>query len=482
MNGLKFNIIFLIFFLLCQTRAEAVRLSVLQPGALEQVLEAGRDFYVIGRLDREGRSAAELPVDIRVEVAVTGDVRAGEKIPLRTVRSHVDRKSGVTAPGNIFYDYEGRAAWADISREALIKSPPPDLVFLPEEPASFFDPAVKAAVTENSFAALVQGGATKDYDTDYEKVYSGDLQWKLYRVFVDALSGDEVLASSEFDVMFGTQQEKILASFSPPEHLAAVERFALPRGIRLYKDAMPGYWSFGLATPYEIPLRARRNLALEYLEGRVHAVIYNITAESDEQRVALGHIAFQGWLESGEVFFYHYDVGEPVLTYEKWGVTVSREGVITRFGEGERLKLTRAEISGGRLDAAGRAELFPVGAVVLNRGETLRLYGAAAPLQPLPSQTVPEEDATFSVLNRIDKVRYLFIGDLGSVLHEEEHAVGLTRSFGGRQATSIYEFGHALTLAPRLRGKALTVRTQAFDKHGKPVAGTEEDFLLWVRE
>ncbi len=50
----------------------------------EQVLESGRDFYVIGRIDREGMSPEDLPVNIRVDVAETGLV--GRKIiPVRTV-------------------------------------------------------------------------------------------------------------------------------------------------------------------------------------------------------------------------------------------------------------------------------------------------------------------------------------------------------------------------------------------------------------
>ena len=40
--------------------AEAVRLTIDIPSVTETVLESGRDFYVAGRIDREGVPAAEM--------------------------------------------------------------------------------------------------------------------------------------------------------------------------------------------------------------------------------------------------------------------------------------------------------------------------------------------------------------------------------------------------------------------------------------
>lgn len=483
-----FSTLLLICVLPVRLRAEAVSISLLEPSELETVMEAGRDFYVVGKINREGKSAAELPLDIRVEVAVTGLVRAGEKIPIRSVRSRVDTVTGVTPERDIFFEYDGKAPWVNLSRDELRKSPPPDLVYRHENPESFFDPSVKAVVTEDTFAALIQGGCTKDFDTDYEKVYDEDLQWKLYRVFVDAVSGDEVLASRELDVMFGTVQDKVLARPCPPAHLAAVEKFALPRGFRLYRNAMPGYWKYGLPSAYEIPLRSRRNDAWEFLEGRVHAVIYNISENCSQQNVELGHIAFQGWLGTDEIYFYRYDIGEPSVTYEKWGEQVTREGEIMRFVEGETLTLARAEIIRDA-DAespylpcapAGRAELFPFSAVILRPGETFRLYGAVTPLQPHLSEVVAGDDATFTVLNRADKIRYEFVDALDGVLHREEHAVGLIRRCGSDAAVSIYEFRHTFILPEALRGRVVTVFASAYDAKGVFIEGSRKAFYLYL--
>ena len=103
--------------------SEALSISILSPSPEEQVLESGRDFYVIGRIDREGLAPGELPFDIRVDVAETGLVRDGKIIPVRTVKQcrPPDR---LTPERNICYRYEGKAPWVAIDRETLSKFPP----------------------------------------------------------------------------------------------------------------------------------------------------------------------------------------------------------------------------------------------------------------------------------------------------------------------------------------------------------------------
>jgi hypothetical protein len=41
--------------------SEALSISILSPSPEEQVLESGRDFYVIGRIDREGLAPVSCP-------------------------------------------------------------------------------------------------------------------------------------------------------------------------------------------------------------------------------------------------------------------------------------------------------------------------------------------------------------------------------------------------------------------------------------
>ncbi len=470
--------------------AEAVRLTIDIPSVTETVLESGRDFYVAGRIDREGVPAEEMPLDIRVEVADAGLMRDNIRKPVRVVESRVG-KSGVTEPRDVLFGYAGIAPWVKLTREELAASPPPDLVFRAEEPTSFLDPRVKAAVTEEGYAALVQGGVTKEYDSDYSKIYDADLEWNYFRVTVSALHEGRVVAEVYKDVMLGSVPDKILTRFSPPEHFAKSSALARERGWRIYLDPFAGYWGVGLPAPCEIPVRWRANDALEYSSGFVHAVIYNISEGSTSQSVELGRMAFDGRMFRGdEVLFYAYDIGEPALAYEGRDGEARREGELVRLAEGERLRFSRAEI-GERpakyfpRENAGRVDWNVYNSVAFRPGEAVTLYGVVTPVQPMLSEVEPNDDGTYSIKNRITTLRLRAEEISRGEVIIDEFPVGLERFYDAAEpdkgSPSIYEFRRTLRL-PKREGKSLyTVKTQGFDAHGEPVEGTDTIFYLWVR-
>ena len=469
--------------------AEAVAISILSPSADEQVLESGRDFYVIGRIDREGMSPEDLPVNIRVDVAETGLVRDGKIIPVRTVSSRVDPLTGLTPEKDIYYRYEGKAPWVDISRDTLYKFPPPDLVYRHGDPESFYDPSLKAIVTEDRFAVLIQGGATKDFDTGY--AYPEELGWKLYRVLVTAEADGQVLAQTEADVMFGTVQEKVLARFSPDEHMKAVLSFAEENGFRIYRDLFPGYWRCADGSVYEIPRRWRANDALEYIGGRVHAVIYNIKEKRcATQEVEIGRMAFEGWLDSEDVIYYHYDIGEPFLRFGTWYGSDMKKGKIVAFENGDRLELLRAETGDIKdrycpEDTIGTVDWNVHDSVSIDPDMPLAICGAVTPIQPMLSEVIPNDDGTFEVGNRISHIRYRFTDMIDGVLHEESKEVFLERNYrstdGEWHLDSIYEFRHFFDLPEILNGRIMTVYVDAYDKKGDEIEGASEAFYLRVR-
>lgn len=482
----------MMFLLLFSAQAEAVKLFVLSPSIKERELAPGRDFYVIGLLDREGISAAKLPLDIRVDVAKTGPVGAGIFSPVRTIQSRVDKNTGITPERDIKFSYAGKAPWVNISREALMKSPPPDLVYHHEIPDSFYDPRIKAIVTENSFAVLIQGGATKKFDSDYNNIYDRDLECDLYRVFITLLSDDTVLKVYEMDLMLGTVKDKILARFSPAKHMEDVETFAKEHGYRVYKDSFPGYWNFGLDTTYEIPTRWRTNDALEYIEGRVHAFMYNVKeTRCATQEVELGQIAFEGRLDSDDIIFYYYDIGEPELRYTSWSGTTKKIGQLVPFERGDRLVFTRADI-GSETEKyypdknQGEVDWNVYNSVAIDRGKQISFHGAVTPIQPMRAEVIPHDDGTFTIGNRIDRLRYVFEDMVDGVLLTEEKAVFLTRNYKSTgtndwSADSIYEFSHNFDLPEVMYGRIITVHVSALDKRGEKVDGSDEMFYLWVR-
>ncbi len=469
--------------------SEALSISILSPSLEEQVLESGRDFYVIGMIDRDGTTPGELPFNIKVDIAETGLVRDGSIVPVRTVRSCVDPLTGLTPEKNIYYRYEGRAPWVRTSRETLSKFPPPDLVYNHGDPQSFYDPSLKAVVTEDRFAVLIQGGVTKDYDTGY--AYPEELGWKLYRIIVSAEAGGEVLARTEADVMLGTVQEKVLARFSPGEHMREVISFAEEKGLRIYRDLFPGYWKCYDGSVYEISRRWRANDALEYVAGKVHAVIYNIREKRcATQEVEIGRMAFEGLLDSEDVVYYHYDIGEPALRFRKWYGTETKKGKLIPFEGGDRLELVRVE-KGDIKDRYYPEETIENvdwnihDSVSTDPGMTIAVCGIVTPIQPMLSQVTPNDDGTFEVGNRISKIRYRFVDMIGGILHEESKEVFLQRNYrnSGEEYSldSIYEFRHSFDLPDILNGRIVTVYVDAYDQKGDEIDGSSEAFYLRIR-
>lgn len=470
--------------------AEAVGITIDIPSLTETVLESGRDFYVSGRILRDGLSPSEFPIDVRVEVADAGLMRDGVRRPLRVVQSRVDVSTGLTPRRDIYLRYDGKAPWVALTPEEVMASPPPDLVYRHGDPASFYDPRVKVSVSEDRYAALVQGGVTGSYDSDYVKLYKKDLEWRYYRVSVYALHGGEVVAERYIDVMFGSSPDKLLARFSPAAHKKRVEEFASERGYRIYNDPFPGYWRSGLPEPYEIPLRWRANDALEYTTGRVHAVLYNIPEKrSAAQEVELGRMAYEGRMfRDDEVVFYCYDAGEPELAYLEWDGRRIRRGELTRLEDGERLRFTRAEV-GERPEkyfpdgCAGRVDWNVYDSVAAPPGVPVTFYGVAPPIQPMLSEVDDNEDGTFTIRNRIASIRYRFDEKSSGEVFEMEFPMGLDRFYGEGSAASpsIYEFRHTVKLPGSGRKRLYTVTAEGFDMHGEKVSGSEAMFYLWIR-
>ena len=261
------------------TPGEGATLHLSVPSEGECLLAATRDLYILGTLDRQGRSPSQEPLDLRVRL-----FRLGEAAALRTVTASVDA-TGLTPRGAVRVDYLKDLAARKLgnlyapSDDPVLRCPPPDLLGDPSIPGSLEDPRNKGVVTEHTFAALLQGGVTGDFDTAYRRVLSRDLEEGTYRLLVEALGrSGSVAASADRILRLGTVPDKVLARFSPPEHLAAVTAFAAARGYRIYRDPFPGYWDCGSPSspeplrgeaPYfaEILPRWRANDALEYRGG-----------------------------------------------------------------------------------------------------------------------------------------------------------------------------------------------------------------------
>lgn len=471
---------------------EAVKLSVAAPSEGSRILAPTRDFYAIVGIDREGKNPEQEPFNVRFEL-----YRKGVLTPVRTVTSAVDDNTGITPLAGIRTDYSH--GWTPGTALDILTSPPPDLVYNPALPVSIYDASLKAVVMRHYAAALIQGGRTKEFDSNYSTIYTQDLEEGEYTLKVTAVgaAGAELHAAS-VDLTFGSVPDKILSRFSPAKHLENVTAFAQANNAHIYTDLFPGYWDAsklphgGVAGTlfYEITRRWRPNDFVEYLNGTIRGVVYNINATSSSQSVEIGGLAYAGRLGSDVVRWYHYDIGDMEVRWDAGGGQVSsKSGAIVPFPEGRRLVITRGEIRG-----SGETEIIPsdyvynpehtdksvdwnlADGVAVKPRQLLSLFGVAKPLQPALEDVIPSEDGTFTVNNRIATLNYGFFDGSEQVFFVQDKRVELTR-IGVNENPSIYEFRHDIPV-PEDFEKNLTVRVSAFDSRGNAVPGTETTFTL----
>ncbi len=479
-------------FLFCLSGAplaEAVKISISVPSEGSRIFAPTRDFYVVVSLDREGRNPEVEPFNLRFEL-----FRDGNTTAVRTVESAVDA-SGITPYSCIKTDYAG--GWTPDDYGDIMTSPLPDLVYDPSIAGSFSDPRQKAVVTTHYGAALIQGGRTRNFDSTYP--YARDLSEGSYTLRVTAFNGDKTeIDSKTVPITFGSVPDKIMSRFSPASHMEKVRAFATEKNSHIYVDPFPGYWDASTlphgAVPgslfYEIVNRWRPNDALEYLNGTVRGIVYNISDTSSSQLVEIGSMANALRLGTDSVLWYHYDIGDPRVYYDPGnGKPEFRDGSIVSFPSGEKLVLTRAEIRGDGVsdpvpsDGISYPELadkqvdwnFADGVYVRPR-QLLSVFGVVTPMQPDPWDIEASADGTYILKNRVAKVRYSLLDGNREVLSFDAKNVALTR-YGINAKPSIYEFRHDIPV-PASFDRALTVSLSGFDSYDRPVAGTEKSFIL----
>ena len=469
-----------ILFLACGL-SEAMAIRIKSPS--QQPVTPLRDFYVTGTIDRENAPAS---FDITVKLFdSTGKL-------VRLVKSPGITAEGITGTEAISHDYPNHGFWFDStvgSSDLLGKNPPPDLIFIPGDSSSFYKQEAKLAVTGDSFGALIFGGATKSFDLDAASL-QGELAEGRYHILAAAISGKKLLARDDLWLSVAAVKDKMLTRFSPAAHKKAYSAFADENGYRVYLDYFPGYWPLNEKVTYEIPARWRPNDSLEYKEGRVHAIIYNIdNKRSTSQKGELGYIAALGDIDSERLHYYAYDLGEPILR----AGSESYLGKLRELDKREKLVFLRAETRApGSVVSENVVETYKTDMriqkvdseyLTLRSEEVLSLYGVTLPVKTSVTVGAKLKDdiMTYNIDNVIDTLRYEVFDGNEPVLTAEKRT-GLDRWLEPRSEsnkwplyTSIYEFRHNFIFPKRFSGKTLVMKISAYTTKDKnlPAAVTE---------
>lgn len=453
---------------------------ITQPGPRETTLGEKRDFYVKGAFGSGVHRTGDLRIDL---FRVGADGREGKRV--RSMRSHVGA-TGVTLRSSLQWAWKGGI----LSPEGCLLLPP-DLVMGPRGA----DPDHKVVVRERDWAALVLGGATWLPEIDGPDVRGtrlADLTRGPYRLVVSGLSGDLQGQVARLDLRFGPSPN-LFGRFSPPPHMDRMKRYAGQRGLRLYLDDLPGYFT-GKEGHYQVLAREYPNNSLEAvntLPGIVdarpalhenHVLIWNVHEGSVTQKVEIGAIVRHGLVESVRTEWLHYDLGEYEIDSPERAQGESRhhEATIVPFAPGRRLQMTRAEVR--RRTAQGEDGVYVTSdatprrvvpdlscPVVVGRDEKLALFGVT---RPLVSETTPgPEPATWKTTNRVARVRYRVRDGNLRLVGDSLRDVRLRRTtVDGKTVEATYEYRHEMDFGTR-RG-TYRVEYVGIDVAGQEVPGT----------
>lgn len=492
------------------SQALAAAVSLIQPSGEEAMLAPQRDFVIIGRLED-----IDVPADVRVELF------DNKNKLLRRVTSQVNKVSGITDKEQLKLDYEHGKYYLSDNNESLIANPPPDIV-AGSDGKRLNDPTNKAVVNrEREFAALILGGVSKRFDTDYSDAELGnyhDLKPGRYMLKVTAVNANDgtVLAELKQKMTLVGSENIVFGRFSPDQssgyaHKEKLFEFAAAGEARLLRDSLPGYWSRPATGSmpevfYEIPLRWRLNDAKEYLSAKkVHGVIYNISEGSATQSVEIGSLIAGDYIDNPlkkdhKVNLYYYDIGDVDVEYlDSTGRQVQADGKIVPFpSEGEKYRqhmITRVEIRPVAVqtlendywpkDSHKYVDFDITDGVAIKRGEYISLYGVTAPIRTNDYARAKDDDVftagSYVVNNRIMNIKYTIITPEGARI-EVMKPVGLKRHyFVNKIARSMYEYKHILGSDVFSTAGKYTVGVVGCDKNGQAVDRTAEEFNVVVK-
>ncbi|MDR1641166.1 MAG: hypothetical protein LBT59_15850 [Clostridiales bacterium] len=463
---------------------DSTTLTVTIPTVEEDVITPGRDFYVVGQI-----SGDPLPEDARLTV----DLRlVGSSIPVREVyATQRDFKDG------LYIDYP-LLSFDGPDRSVLRDSLMPDLVYDGVDLGTFADAWRKCYYDDTNFTAVFCGG---NYSTDinligedgtpYTPLAAGN-----YNIVVTAQESDGTLiATTQYPVTIGVVPNKVLTRFSPQEHLDNVMDIAAENNYRVYYTPLAGIWYPDEYIPSladrddiycQIYPRWRLCDILEYMNGKAHFYVYNVTESSTSYSIEVAALQYtQSIYNSFRVAYNYYDIGEIALPNE------SLDGQLIPLPSNDYLQLTRVDYPSGTTSDnnlvmddlnAMESDLTLSDGVIAEPGTTISLYGVVAPVQPSEEDIAWNSDNTFTVGNYAAQIRYTVTWGTGQ-FYTVYKPIGLNRIYSnGSSSNSILEFKHDIAIQPSMAGENVTVSLVALDAYGATLSGTSEVFAINVSE
>ena len=481
-----------ILLVLCRQDKEC-NLTIVYPSIEQGTIAPGRDFYVIGNID----PSITVPDDAVLKVELKSNIG---KVIRSVSTSMKDNKDGL----NIDYQL---LSYYGSDREELRDSCMPDLVYDPARPESFNDTWIKCYYNDQNFTALIYGGT---YDKDINPYDQNGKRLKpleegSYRITVTlSKPGDrQPLAKAVRKIKIKYADDKILSRFTPADHFNNVLKEAEIHDYTIFLDPFPGFWN-----PHtfiealqdsdmfcEILPKWRLADSQEYIEGRVHFYIYNVSESSATYNVEVGQLAYDNAIDDcSRIFYSYYDIGEPFLP------NGDIEGTFKQFNVSKPIALTRVDYPTGSSEdnfvnmndlENMKSDIDLSDGINVKAGETVSFYGVC---KPIPSDVTRDDSNKYTIDNRIAYISYTYL--YPDMPTEVIKPVTLTRVYPDSDfyarlelmregnfnadatvvASSILEFKHDLVFPGELEGKQVLLMVSGMDKYANVVG----DYLTVV--
>ncbi len=422
------SFICILLFIATVSVASAAEIVLYAP--TESEIMPTRDFYVVGKIDRKGQNASSMPLNITI------DLLDAEDNVIRSLQSNVGAR-GTTPAEYFLLDYEQGAAMNDSKGAGLNLLTPPDIMFDGYDRNSVRSPKNKIVVKEDYFAAILYGGATKDFELDYfddQQKPLTDIKEGTYKLVITAtdLNGEEV-CTKETLLTFGSEKGRVISSDN-----SLISEYAKDNNLTL-TNSVAGMWTpseFFTATKdfsYTVSKRYFDNLSLEYGKAKnVSIMLYNLNTANNAVTQKLS----AAYANPSKKTYLYFDIGESTLSFNFNGTILSKKGNVVSNEEDTFIEILRSETE---YEDDIYADFNSADGFVLTRGNKTVFYGIYS---PKIKNSVPDSD-TFVPVDATAYIKYTVTDKDGKVLLE-----GYTDPFVERSeeaARSQYEFQVEIT-------------------------------------
>lgn len=455
--------------------------EITYPSASQTTIAPGRDFYVIGTIDK----SLVLPDNAHMEVTLT-EKESGKIV--RTVYTDIkNNKKGMNV------DYP-RLTLENCTKEEFRNACMPDLIYDPQNPESFRDTWIKAYYNDNIFTCLIYGGDTASKDVNvYDQ--NGDLLKSLlgdYKIDVSFSKDKVVLAQATTEITIADYPDKVLARFSPNEHMSRVTYDATMHDWMLLLDPFPGYWNMPMFFPeWKLPYQGsigwkwRNNDALEYAGGLIHMYLYGTSSSSTSYSVELAKLQLLTDLENPARFVpRYYNIGEPLLP------NTGERGYFVNMEDDEYLAFTRVDLvkdaeENNFLDmstlATVESETDLEKRIRANANETIAICGVCRPIQT-GTIVYDLQTGAYSWDSELNMIEYRISIDGDNPVYWTS-PVSLTRQYDdGSSTTSEFEFRSNLQLKENYAGSILDIDARLINENGVPITDYIKCCSVYVEE